>query len=138
MKADYDWFLSKNPVGHLCRGGGVYGDVVVYAVWAGHGSVRDVHYPAGVDYFRGAAFTARHAAAAEAPLGANGGGDAGEYSGAVGRLDGHQSAASAKPETAVNDGEAASTGSVKIAESESSNTASKIAVNCSRSNMPTT
>lgn len=45
-------------------------------------------------------------------------------------------AASAKPETAVNDGEtvstadgeAASTGSVKIAESESSNTASKIAV----------
>ena len=33
MKADHDWFLSKNPVGHLCRGGGVYGDVVVYAVW---------------------------------------------------------------------------------------------------------
>ena len=97
MKADHDWFLSKNPVGHLCRGGGVYGDVVVYAVWAGHGSVRDVHYPAGVDYFRGAAFAARHAAAAEAPLGANGGGNAGKHSGAMGRLDGHQSAASAKP-----------------------------------------
>ena len=97
MKADHDWFLSKNPVGHLCRGSGVYGDVVVYAVWAGHGPVRDVHYPAGVDYFRGAAFAARHTAAAEAPLGTNGGGDAGEYSGAMGRLDGHQPAASAKP-----------------------------------------
>ena len=97
MKADHDWFLSKNPVGHLCRGGGVYGDVVVYAVWAGHGPVRDVHYPAGVDYFRGAAFAARHTAAAEAPLGTNGSGDAGEYSGTMGRLDGHQPAASAKP-----------------------------------------
>ena len=97
MKADHDWFLSKNPVGHLCRGGGVYGDVVVYAVWAGHGSVRDVHYPAGVDYFRGAAFAALYAVAAEAPLGADGSGNAGKHSGAMGRLDGHQPAASAKP-----------------------------------------
>jgi len=30
-------------------------------------------------------------------LGANGSGDAGEYSGVMGRLDGHQPAASAKP-----------------------------------------
>ena len=97
MKADHDWFLSKNPVGHLCRGGGVHGDVVVYAVWAGHGPVRDVHYPAGVDYFRGAAFAALYAVAAEAPLGADDSGNAGKHSGAMGRLDGHQPAAPAKP-----------------------------------------
>ena len=97
MKVDHDWFLSKNPVGHLCRGGGVYGDVVVYAVWAGHGPVRDVHYPAGVDYFRGAAFAALYAVAAEAPLGADGSGNAGKHSSTMGRLDGHQPAAPTKP-----------------------------------------
>lgn len=97
MKADHDWFLSKNPVGHLCRGGGVYGDVVVYAVWAGYGSVCDVHYPAGVNYFCRAAFVAHNAAPTETPRGTDGSGNAGEYSGAVGRLDRHQSAAPTKP-----------------------------------------